>query len=180
VGWQLLTSNFYRSGSSISIVASPLPSIEISDSTGQFADVVAVTSYDPFGDDDENSELAPLAIDGDVKTAWTTSSYRTSDMSEKAGVGLLLDLGAKQKVYEVAIEFLSTGHSAEIYVVNSAQLDFATAKKFGDTDPAKSSNEVAVTDPVSGRYVLIWLTPDLPGSDSGKYQGGISEVKVRL
>ena len=161
VGWQLLTSNFYRSGSSISIVAS-------------------VTSYDPFGDDDENSELAPLAIDGDVKTAWTTSSYRTSDMSEKAGVGLLLDLGAKQKVYGVDIEFISTGHSAEIYVVDSAQLDFATAKKFGDTDPAKSSSEVAVTDPVSGRYVLIWLTPDLPGSDSGKYQGGISEVKVRL
>ena len=180
VGWQLLTSNFYRSGSSISIVASPLPSIEISESTGQFADVVAVTSYDPFGDDDENSDLGPLAIDGDVKTAWTTSSYRTSDMSEKAGVGLLLDLGDKQKVYEVDIEFISTGHSAEIYVVDSAQLDFATAKKFGDTDPAKSSNEVAVTDPVSGRYVLIWLTPDLPGSDSGKYQGGISEVKVRL
>jgi len=124
--------------------------------------------------------LAPLAIDGDFKTAWTTSSYRTSDMSEKAGVGLLLDLGAKQKVYGVDIEFISTGHSAEIYVVDSAQPNFATAKKFGDTDPAKSSDEVAATDPVSGRYVLIWLTPDLPEAESGEFQGGISEIKVRL
>jgi hypothetical protein len=37
-----------------------------------------------------------------------------------------------------------------------------------------------VDDPVSGRYVLVWLTPDLPESASGDYQGGISEIKVGL
>lgn len=180
VGWQLLTSNFHRSGSALSVVASPLPSIEVSQSTGQFAQVVAITSYDPFGDDVENENQAALAIDGDSKTSWITSSYRKADMSGKAGVGLLVDLGSAQDVYGVDVDFESAGHAAEIYVVNSPEPDFATEIKFGDSDPTKASNKVSVSKAVSGRYVLIWLTPDLPESDSGKFQGGISEIKIRL
>ena len=180
VGWQLLTSNFHRSGSALSVVASPLPSIEVSQSTGQFAQVVAITSYDPFGDDVENENQAALAIDGDSKTSWITSSYRKADMSGKAGVGLLVDLGSAQDVYGVDVDFESAGHTAEIYVVNSPEPDFATEIKFGDSDPTKASSKVSVSKAVSGRYVLIWLTPDLPESDSGKFQGGISEIKIRL
>ena len=180
VGWQLLTSNFHRSDSPVAIFASPLPSFEVSESTGQFAEVVDVKSYDPLGDNEENSSSASLAVDGDDETSWTTSSYNSADMSDKAGVGLMLDLGSRQKIYGVEIEFISAGHSAEIYIVDSAELDFATAKKFGDVDPAKPSSEVSVSDPVSGRYVLIWLTPDLPESETGEFQGGVSEVKVRL
>jgi hypothetical protein len=101
-------------------------------------------------------------------------------MSGKAGVGLLVDLGAEKKVYQVDVEFISAGHSAEIYVVNSPEIDFATAIKFGDTNPNESSSEVSAAGPVSGRYVLVWLTPDLPEAESGEFQGGISEIKVRL
>ena len=180
VGWWLLTSNFHSSGATLDVVTSPMPSIEVSGSTGQLAKSAAVTIYDPLGDGEENANLANLAVDGDLETAWTTSSYRSSNMSDKAGVGLMLDLGTEQEVFGVEIDFISVGHSAEIYVVDSAQPNFATAKKFGDTDPAKSSDEVAATDPVSGRYVLIWLTPDLPEAESGEFQGGISEIKVRL
>jgi hypothetical protein len=101
-------------------------------------------------------------------------------MSGKAGVGLFVDLGGEKDVYSVEIDFISAGHTAEIYVVNSTELDFATELKFGDTNPNESSSEISVTEPVSGRYVLVWLTPDLPESESGEYQGGISEIKVRL
>ena len=119
-------------------------------------------------------------MDSDDETAWTTSSYRKADMSGKAGVGLLLDLGVEQEVYSVEIDFISTGHTAEIYVVDSTEPDFATELKFGDTNPNESSSKVTVTEPTSGRYVLVWLTPDLPESESGDFQGGISEIKVRL
>jgi putative peptidoglycan lipid II flippase len=180
LGWQLLTSNFHRSGAPIAIVATPLPSIEISQSTGQKADVNEITSYDPLGDNDENSELAPLAIDGDSSTAWTTSTYRSADMSDKAGVGLVVDLGVEQEVFSVEIDFISAGHNAEVYVVSTPKPDFASAKKFGDTNPNESSSEISVTKPVSGRYVLVWLTPDLPESETGEFQGGISEITVRL
>jgi hypothetical protein len=101
-------------------------------------------------------------------------------MSSKAGVGLLVDLGVEQEVYSVEVEFISAGPPAEIYVVNSPEPNFATALKFGDTNPSQRSSEISSNSPASGRYVLVWLTPDLPESESGEFQGGISEVKVRL
>lgn len=180
IGWQLLTSNFQRSEAPVAILASPLPSIAVPQATGEVAKAVTVTSYDPLGDNEENADQALLAIDSDNETAWTTASYNTSDMSGKAGVGLLVDLGVEKEVYSVEIDFISAGHTAEIYVVNSTEPDFATELKFGDTNPNESSSEISSTDPVSGRYVLVWLTPDLPEAESGEFQGGISEIKVRL
>jgi putative peptidoglycan lipid II flippase len=180
IGWQLLTSDFQGSASEIAVLASPLPSLEVSQATGKVAEVATVTSYDPLGDDEENADQVFFAVDSDVETAWTTASYRKADMSGKAGVGLLVDLGIEQEVYSVEIDFISTGHTAEIYVVNSTEPDFATELKFGDTNPNESASKVTATAPVSGRYVLVWLTPDLPESESGEFQGGISEIKVRL
>jgi serine/threonine protein kinase len=180
IGWQLLTNNFERSDTPIATLTSPLPSIEVSQATGEVAEVIEITSYDPFGDEKENSDQVLFAVDNDPETAWTTSSYRSSDMSGKAGVGLLLDLGVAKDVYSVELDLISVGHSAEIYVTNSSEPDFATTLKFGDVDPTESSSEVSATKPVSGRYVLVWLTPELPRSDSGDFQGGISEIKVRL
>jgi putative peptidoglycan lipid II flippase len=180
IGWQLLTSNFQKSEAPVAILASPLPSIEISSATGKVAEVVTITSYDPLGNGEENDDQALFVVDSDPETAWTTVSYRNSDMSGKAGVGLLLDLGVEQEVYSVEVDFISPGHMAEIYVVNSTQPDFTTELKFGDTNPNESSSEVSKSDPVSGRYVLVWLTPDLPTSETGGFQGGISEIKVRL
>ena len=180
IGWQLLTSNFQRSEAPVAILASPLPSIAVPQATGEVAKAVTVTSYDPLGDNEENADQALLAIDSDNETAWTTASYNKSDMSGKAGVGLLVDLGVEEEVYSVEIDFISAGHTAEIYVVNSTEPDFATELKFGDTNPNESSSEITSTDPVSGRYVLVWLIPDLPEAESGEFQGGISEIKVRL
>ncbi|KGA19888.1 hypothetical protein GM51_5980 [freshwater metagenome] len=180
IGWQLLTSNFQRSEAPVAILASPLPSIAVPQATGEVAKAVTVTSYDPLGDNEENADQALLAIDSDNETAWTTASYNKSDMSGKAGVGLLVDLGVEKEVYAVEIDFISAGHTAEIYVVNSTEPDFATELKFGDTNPNESSSEISSTDPVSGRYVLVWLTPDLPEAESGEFQGGISEIKIRL
>ena len=162
------------------MLLSPLPSVEVSSATGELAQIVAITAYDPLGDNEENAEQALLAIDGDLETAWTTVNYRQADMSGKAGVGLLLDLGTSQDVYGVDVEFTAIGHSGEIYVIDSPVPDFVTAPKFGDVDPTKSSSAIEVTDAVSGRYVLVWLIPDVPKSETDEFQGGISEIKVRL
>lgn len=179
LGWQLLTSNFHRSDSSITGFSSPLPSEDVSQATGAVAEIVKVTIYDPFGDNAENDKQVLLAIDGDKETAWTTESYKKADMSGKAGVGLLLDLGVTQDVYGIDIDSIS-GQTAEIYVVNSAEPDLTTETKFADIGPNEISSSLGASPAVSGRYVLIWITPDLPQAASGKFQGGISEVKVRL
>ena len=179
IGWQLLTSNFHRSDSAIDMLASPLPSAAISQATGAVAEIMTVTSYDPLGDNAENDDQVLLAVDGDKETAWTTVSYRQADMSGKAGVGLMLDLGSAQDVYGIDIDFKG-GNTAEVYVLDSPEPDFATAAKFADFDPNEISSSFSTTKAVSGRYVLIWITPDLPKADSGMFQGGISEVRVRL
>jgi len=180
IGWQLLTSNFQRSEAPVAILSSPLPSIEVPQATGEIAKAVTVISYDPLGDNEENADQALLAIDSDIETAWTTASYNKADMSGKAGVGLLVDLGVEKEIYSIEIDFISAGHTAEIYVVNSTEPDLATELKFGDTNPNESSSKISVTEPVSGRYILVWLTPDLPEAENGEFQGGISEIKVRL
>jgi hypothetical protein len=144
------------------------------------AEVTNATIYDPLGDDEENEAQAPLAYDGELSTSWNTSNYRKADMSGKAGVGILFDLGAEKDVYSMEIDFISLGHNAEVYVTNSTEPDFSTELKFGDADPNTGSTEITVSDPVSGRYVLVWLTPNLPKSDSGQFQGGISEIRVGL
>ena len=180
IGWQLLTSNFQRSEAPVAILSSPLPSIEVPQATGEIAKAVTITSYDPLGDNEENADQALLAIDGDKETAWTTASYNKADMSGKAGVGLLVDLGVEKEIYSIEIDIVSAGHTVEIYVVNSTEPDLATELKFGDTNPNESSSKISVTEPVSGRYILVWLTPDLPEAENGEFQGGISEIKVRL
>lgn len=179
IGWQLLTSNFKTPDSMAESISSPLPSIEITTptGTGEEAQISGVSTYDPFGDETENEALADFAIDGDTQTAWTTVSYRTASMG-KSGVGLIVDLGGQTLVTKVELEFTSAGQVAEIYVGDTTAPDFATAAKFGQTDGSADTASVLPNAPTSGRYVVIWLTPDLPKSKSGKFQGGIAEVKV--
>jgi serine/threonine protein kinase len=178
VGWQLLTSSFQDSEIPIATIASPLPSIEATTPAGKPVEIKKIISYDPLGDNSENDDQVGLAIDNDAKTSWVTVVYKNANMGGKAGVGLLLDLGASQELSSVSVTFTSIGQTAEIYVTESSEIDFATAIKFGDTTPTEISTEVAGAKAVSGRYVLIWLTPDLPKSATGKYQGGIVQVDV--
>ena len=178
VGWQLLTSNFQKSEAPIAILSSPLPSASASAPVGKLLTVAKMDIYDPFGDNKENVDQANFAIDNDANTAWTTVNYNKANMGGKSGVGLVLDLGDSQEVSKVAIAFTSIGQTAEIYVVDSLEVDFATASKFGDTNPNDLSSEVSSSKSVAGRYVLIWLTPDLPKAPNGKYQGGVVQVDV--
>jgi len=179
IGWQLLTSNFKTADSVAESISSPVPSIEITapTGTGEQVAISSVLTYDPFGDDSENADLAQLAIDGDPQTAWTTVEYRKADMS-KSGVGLILDLGATTLVTKVDLEFISAGHNSEIYVGETPTPDFATATKIGQTDGSTNTASVLVREPTSGRYVIVWLTPDLPKAKSDKFQGGIAEISV--
>jgi hypothetical protein len=179
IGWQLLTSNFKTSDSVVESINSPLPSVEITipTGTGEEAQILDVLTYDPFGDDSENADLAQLAIDGDSETAWTTVEYRKANMS-KSGVGLILDLGTPTLVTKIDLEFISAGHNAEIYVGDTPAPDFATAAKIGQIASSTKTATVLAGEPTSGRYVVIWLTPDLPKAKSGKFRGGIAEINI--
>jgi hypothetical protein len=181
IGFQLLSNGFQSSDSSIAALESPLPSAEATQEPVETskAMIASIVPYDPFGDQVENPELAQFAIDGLSDTRWQTVIYRDASMG-KTGVGLLLDLGQTYEVYSVEIDFGGVGHSAEVYVGNSAEIDFATARKFGDSDPAKANAQIGAGQAASGRYVLVWLTPELPLISDGRWQGGIAEIRVMV
>jgi hypothetical protein len=137
----------------------------------------SASAYDPYGDKVENGNLAALAVDADRATAWQTVVYRGNNLAGKPGVGLVLDLGKAVDVTAVKVRFLASGQDATIYVTDSATPDIATATQLGSFTSGDTSVTVTGDKPLSGRYVVIWLTK-VPQIPTGSYQGSIAEVTV--
>ena len=137
--------------------------------------------FDPEGDDgSEHNDKAGLAIDGDPSTAWNTQGYNGADLGNlKSGVGLIIDLGATSEVHEVSL-VLGTAGPANVEILVGDERDMATLKPGGEpagkADAVSGETDIELTDPVEGRYVVVWFTK-LP--KDGKYRGTINEVELR-
>ena len=123
--------------------------------------------------------MAQNVLDDDPTTAWKTVIYKGQISLGKPGVGLLLDLGSSRPVSEVDLSFLSEGVSATVYVSDSDKPDIETDQSLGSVSSAGLEGVIKAPRPISGQYVLIWVT-DVPAIDSGGYQGGITHVVVKL
>jgi serine/threonine protein kinase len=140
--------------------------------------VVAATDFDPGGEGEENRDQVELAIDGDVETAWTTSSYkRRPDLGGlKPGVGLVLDLGSTSIVRAVTVNLVGSGTSLEL---RAADEEGTAADDYQTVASATDAGRQVILEPedtVQARYLLLWLTSLPP--DGGDFRGGISEVVV--
>ena len=139
--------------------------------------IVSVKDFDPYGDTKaENPQLAPLAIDGDPATAWTTVRYRQPDLSGKPGVGLLLDLGAPRPVRAVALRLVGNGTDLSLRATDDPSKAPEEFRSMAEVTGASNDLTLRVPTPVTTRYVLVWLTA-IP-SNNGSYQGGLAEVRV--
>ena len=139
--------------------------------------IVSARDFDPYGDTQkENPQLAPLAIDGKVGTAWTTVRYRQADMSGKPGVGLLLDLGAPRPVSAVELQLVGNGTDLSIRATDDPTKKPEQFRSLADVTGAGSTLTLRVPRPVTTRYVLVWFTALPPEGSS--FQGGIAEVRV--
>ncbi|MEI6363168.1 MAG: hypothetical protein WCP95_13645 [Actinomycetes bacterium] len=148
-------------------------------------------SYDPFGDDNNNGkpdrrkgreseEFAGTVNDADPNTAWVTSQYKSANLDGKPGVGLILDLGQARDVQQVSIKPVGIGTSVDVRVADSILGDPALWTPLAATSSSKDVIDLRSPRPVTGRYVLIWLTrlPPAPDAGPGIYQGGIKSVTV--
>ena len=138
--------------------------------------VVSARDYDPYGNRSENPRTTRLAIDADATTMWTTARYRTTDLSGKRGVGLLLDLGADRPVDAVTLRLVGIGTDLTLYATAAPTKPFATFTKMASVTGAGSTLTMRVPKPVTTRYLLVWFT-GLPAADTS-YQGGIADVRV--
>jgi hypothetical protein len=133
--------------------------------------VSAVTIADPFGDGTENDDTAGAAIDGNGATAWRSSNYFDGTLG-KPGVGLVFDLGTDRLVTGFRLETPHPGFSFTVAVGDdpSALVDPGGPSYVG------SAITRGAIDPVTGRYVMVWMTSVVPTGDGNRAE--ISEFRV--
>jgi eukaryotic-like serine/threonine-protein kinase len=146
---------------------------------GAPATIVAAEVFDPQGDGDpDHPEDVPLAYDGDPTTAWSTYEYRGSPEfgNLKDGLGLLLDLGGAQELAGVTLTSIAPGATVEIYTGDTAATELDGFDRATD-GTIKGETDLAFDEPVSARYVLVWITALVP-SDGG-FSADIAEIAVQ-
>jgi hypothetical protein len=144
--------------------------------------VADATGFDPApaGNGEENSDRAGLAVDGQAATAWTTKTYFDpfGPSGLKEGVGLLLDLGRSRDVSTVAVQLQAGATDLQVRVADDVG---AGADDFELVDEVRGADGRVVLrpdDPVTARYVLVWLT-SLPAVGESSYRGEVAEVVLR-
>jgi serine/threonine-protein kinase len=150
--------------------------------TGTEVELAAAEAFDPLGDDQEHSEEAQLAVDGDTATGWPTEEYTASavvqDAAGKPGVGLVVDAGEPVEGSSISIKSAEGGWTAEVYA--AVEGPPATFEEWGEPvgeAPNAADNELVELEvPEPSQYYLIWFT-ELTGPP-GAYKVEISEVSL--
>ena len=132
--------------------------------------LTAVGAYDPEGDQHENDDLAPLAVDGNPVSAWKTEHYRNG--FSKQGVGLVLDADKSRPISQVVVATDGAGSSAQIELGDAPGGPFDTVS--ADL-PLDGKTTFTLTQGSAGRYVVVWITA-LPKATG---EAHVTEVTAR-
>jgi len=153
---------------------------------------IALTSsqiriVDPPGGDRTEFEGFEQMVDGNEQTGWTTDQYKQANFgSFKAGMGVLINLGAPTKVSAVKVSMSQQGASIALRSGtsdpgNTTAGDDSINKSFtpvGAPQDKAGTNIVLPVDKDSVQYLLIWVTK-LPGPDAeGNFLLTINEISV--
>src|SRR5579875_225265 len=150
---------------------------------------VGDSTFNIYGSPPGNTEdpsTAGQAIDNNPSTYWATRYYLQPDFGGlKPGTGLLIDMGQEVRLSQVEVQFGTSGSTtAEIYLGNSSAMSRTALGNFTKVAPAATASGdhvYTIDSPATGRYVLIWLTgnlPPMPGQP-GRYQARIYNVVIR-
>jgi hypothetical protein len=145
---------------------------------GAAVTIAGADVFDPGGDGaPENDSDVPLALDDDPSTAWSTLVYQGSPAfgNLKDGVGLLLDLGSPQAVGSVTLTTTTPGATVEIRTSDQAGTTLDSFDAAGD-GILEASTDLSFEEPVTARYVLVWITGLVSGPDG--FSADLSGITV--
>lgn len=149
--------------------------------------IVGVHDFDPEGHPpSENPGEVQLAVDGNPRTGWHTSTYRGNPALGliKSGVGLLLDLGSDQRVGSVDLMLTGVPTTLSIYAAPEGTVDMpadvGSMTDLGTLTADQPATTFRLDTPVRTRYLVVWLTrlPAVPDAPN-RYRGQVDEVTVR-
>lgn len=138
-------------------------------------EVEEVSDFDPYGGDGEHPDEAPLSIDGDPSTSWTTQTY-SADLETlgKPGVGLVFDLGDDTDISAASITG-SAGMDLEVRAGDSCEGDESSFEVVSTEDAFSGEADLSF-ESTSARCWLVWITRL---SNDGGGQASIAEVEFR-
>jgi serine/threonine-protein kinase len=116
----------------------------------------AVGAYDPYGDNHEHDDRAPLATDNDPDTYWETEHYHSTPSLNKQGVGLVLDAGRPVQLHQLGFSTSTPGLTAAIRAGDSRTGPFSTV--VGASQTATDGRATYRIQDGEHRYYVIWIT----------------------
>jgi lipopolysaccharide export system protein LptC len=153
---------------------------------------VGATSFNILGSDSENASTAGNAIDSSTTTFWSTDTYYNHPQfgNIKSGTGLIIDMGQRVRLSQVEVQFGTVCcTTAEIYLGNSNVKSKTALSNFtlvASAATASGIHEFTSDSTATGRYVLIWLTGNLPllpgkvpAGEQAQYEAQIYNVVIR-
>ncbi|CAN5296702.1 hypothetical protein BH18ACT9_BH18ACT9_00510 [soil metagenome] len=165
----------------------PDNAVEPSESTSSPAanptpvEIASVSDFDPEAfPPEENPDLAPLAADQDPQTAWRTVTYFDPLEDQKEGVGLLVDLGSRIEVSEVALTFIGEPTQVELLAADGSTEAPTTTDgltRVARREEAGTRALLELDEPTATQFLVVWLT-SLPVVEDG-FQGQVAEIVVR-
>jgi hypothetical protein len=162
----------------------PGPPIASPSSAPRDLPIVAVSDFDPQGEDrTENRDAVDQVIDGSLDTGWTTSTYFGNPElgGLKDGVGLVLDLGSPREVDSVRVRLGGEPTDLSIFTAPSGADEPRTTRglrRVASLDAVGSDASVTLRSGQLTRYVVLWLRR-LPEVAPGEFRGEVREVVVR-
>ncbi len=146
-------------------------------------DTNAAAVYNPYNYPASLFGDPSLAIDGEVKTAWTAQVQpeKAPSMAE----GLLLDLKSPQKLGSVAVKTTTTGVTVEVYGTNGhsppASISAPEWKRLPGLKVLKKKNTTLAlkTNGKGYRYIVLWLAK-APASSTAAAPGAVAIDEFEL
>ena len=133
----------------------------------------SANDFDPLGDQEEHADEAPLAVDQEPGTEWTTERYQNDTLNKprgEPGVGLYIDAvpGVNGRALEIQTD--DPGWEMELYAATERPpadqwpSDVWTEVGGGTVEKGKQRFELDTGDE-RYRYYLVWITKLPPGQD---------------
>jgi O-antigen/teichoic acid export membrane protein len=151
------------------------------------AQVLVPVSASAFGPDGsgsgDNPQIANMAIDANMATAWTTNWYGTAHfVGLHTGMGLLIDMGHPVRITRVRI-ILGRERGADLQLLTGNVPALAKQLLQASASDAGGMLQLELARPEPARYLLIWFTllpPAPPGTSAppGTFEASVYNVRI--
>jgi eukaryotic-like serine/threonine-protein kinase len=148
------------------------------DSGPQLVPVRAIEVFDPDGTGGERDHELLHLLDGNDQTTWRTQRYNSPAFGNlKPGVGFWVDLGEVHAIELVAVRVVTPGVTYELRVADAPAPTADGWTTVGRVDGAEGLSETRFDEPVTTRYLLVWVTGELPPR-AGGYAAELAQIAL--